>query len=173
MDAENAGLDDGCESEAVKNVCTHLPNIRVTVFAEAFVVKAVGLGSLAGLVVATEHCNTVWIADFESDEEEESFEGVETAIDVVAHEEVVGLRRVATNKEQFTEVVELAVDIADDRHWGRDHLHGRLFSENFLGLLAEDLDFAFGRVLALAELFNELVKVGEPGHRLESGTVGT
>ena len=45
-------------------------------------------------------------------QEEEGFHAVETAVDKVAHEQVVGLRAVPANLEQLDKVIELAVDVA-------------------------------------------------------------
>ena len=60
-----------------------------------------------------------------------------TPIDVVAHEEVVGVRALAPDLEELVEVVELAVDVPADGHRGRDEAHVRLGHEHFLGLEAE------------------------------------
>lgn len=47
----------------------------------------------------------------ESQQEEEGFDTVETAVHKVSHEEVVGLGDIAAYSEQFLEVVELSMDV--------------------------------------------------------------
>lgn len=69
---------------------------------------------MTGLVVTADERHAVWVADFEAEEEEEGFEGVETAVDEVAHEEVIGVWDVAPNAKELHEVVKLAVDVAAD-----------------------------------------------------------
>ena len=44
-------------------------------------------------------------------------------VDVVTHEEVVGVRRLAADLKQFHEVVKLAVNIATHCHWTFHFLH--------------------------------------------------
>ena len=63
-------------------------------------------------MIAADEGDAVGVADFEAEEEQERFEGVEATVDEVAHEEVVGVRHVAANAEEFHQVVELAVDVA-------------------------------------------------------------
>jgi hypothetical protein len=46
-----------------------LPDVRVAVLAEAFVVESVDLSDLAGFVVSSEDGNALRVADFESNEE--------------------------------------------------------------------------------------------------------
>ena len=51
-------------------------------------------------------------AYFECEEKKECLDWVETAVDEVAHEEVVRVGNIAAHFEQLLEVVELAVDVA-------------------------------------------------------------
>ena len=79
------------------------------------------LCDLSALVVATQDRNSVLEAYFQCDEQSDCLDTVVAAIDVVAHEEVVGVRGLTANLEQLAQVVELAMDVAADRH-GRTHL---------------------------------------------------
>ena len=67
----------------------------------------------------------------ERDEERDGLDRVVAAIDVVAHEEVVGVRARAADAEDLHQVVELSVNVAadDDRRAYRLHV----------GLVVEDL----------------------------------
>lgn len=51
-----------------------LPDVRVPVFAEAFVVESVDLSDLAGFVVSSEDGNALGVADFEGNKEGDGFD---------------------------------------------------------------------------------------------------
>jgi hypothetical protein len=63
--AEYLIIDKGCEV---------LPDVRVAVFAEAFVVESVHLSDLAGFVVSSEDGNALRVADFEGNKEGDGFD---------------------------------------------------------------------------------------------------
>jgi hypothetical protein len=84
VEAEDLVVDEGREGEVVEEIGEVLPDVRVAVFAQAFVIEAVDLGDLAGLVVAAEDGDSLWEADFESDEEGDGFDRVVASVDVVS-----------------------------------------------------------------------------------------
>ena len=47
MDAENSCVDDGSESEVIKNLGAVAPDINRSVFSETFVVETVNLSDLS------------------------------------------------------------------------------------------------------------------------------
>lgn len=49
-----------------------------------FVVKAIDLGDLTGLVVSANESDALWVTDFEGEKEEEGLYRVEASIDEVA-----------------------------------------------------------------------------------------
>jgi hypothetical protein len=53
--------------------------------------------------------------DFESDQEGDGLDRVVASVYVIAHEEVICVRRVAAYAEELLQVVELAMDVAADR----------------------------------------------------------
>ena len=87
-------------------------------------------------MISTDQGHSVWVSDFETQEEKERFEGVETSVNEVAcrhqlgsaiyvpigsvlekeesitHEEVVCVGDVAANAEQLHQVMELAMNIS-------------------------------------------------------------
>lgn len=69
METEDLVVNQSSERKVIEEVGEVFPDIGVTVFAEAFVVEAVDLGDLTGFVVSSEDGNTLWVADFERDEE--------------------------------------------------------------------------------------------------------
>lgn len=59
MHTQDFAVHDSCQGKEVKDLTTCLPNRRVTVLCLAFLVKAVDLGNLPGLVVAADQSNTI------------------------------------------------------------------------------------------------------------------
>ena len=57
------------------------------------------------------------VSDLESQEEADSLHAVVAAVHVVPHEEVVGVRGLATDAEQLHQVVELTMNIPADCYW--------------------------------------------------------
>ena len=65
MQAKDLVLDKCRQGQVVEQVGEELPHVGVAVFAQAFVVKAVHLRDLTGLMVAPEDCNALGIPDFQ------------------------------------------------------------------------------------------------------------
>ena len=112
VDAQCGTVNEGAKSEIVKDLSARSPYIRGVVLLHAFVVKAVDLGDLSRFVIASDEGHSVGMADLEGEEEEEGLHGVEASIYKVAEEEVIDLRTVASYFEEFTEIEELAMDVA-------------------------------------------------------------
>ena len=60
------------------------------VLSETFVIETVEFVDLSVFVVASKDGNSVFVFDFEQQDVEEGFHRVESAVDVITHEEVVG-----------------------------------------------------------------------------------
>jgi hypothetical protein len=59
VDTEDSAINDGSQSQEVKDLAAGLPDRGVPVFLLAFLVEAVYLGNLARLVVSTNECDLV------------------------------------------------------------------------------------------------------------------
>ena len=123
VEAEDVIIDHGCQRQVVKQLRELLPNVRVSVLAQAFVVEAVHLGDLTRLVVASQDGDSVLVADLERDKQSDGLDTIIPAIDVIAHEQVVCVGRLTTDLEELKQIVELAVDIAADSHRHAHLLH--------------------------------------------------
>ncbi len=123
MEAEDLVLYDGRHGQVVEQICEALPHVGVPVFSEALVVEAVNLGDLAGLVVAPEDSDSVLEPDLERNKQGDGLDGVVASVDVVAHEEVVGLWDPAPDPEELHEVQELAMDVPAYCHRNFNGLH--------------------------------------------------
>lgn len=126
MKTENLILYHCSEGKVVEQVSQVLPDIGITVFAQALVVEAVYLGDLSALVVASQNRDSFLEAHLEANEKGHSLNTIVAPIDVVAHEQVVCVWRATTNFEELHQVMELSVDIAANRHWTFHRLHVKL-----------------------------------------------
>ena len=68
-------------------------------------------------MISTQDCYSLPKADLERDEEGDSLHAVVAPVHVVPHEEVVGVRGLATDAEQLHQVVELTMNIPADCYW--------------------------------------------------------
>jgi hypothetical protein len=64
-------------------------------------------------VIPPDQLNTIRIAQLEAGEERNGLDGEEAPVDVVAQEEVVGVRRVAPYPEDLDEVVKLSAGLRE------------------------------------------------------------
>ena len=67
----------------------------------ALIIESIHSCNLPAFMVPSDECDAVREADFEAEEQHEGFEGVETPVDEVAHEEVVCVGDVAAGAEEF------------------------------------------------------------------------
>jgi len=128
MHSKDLIVDQSRKTQVVKDFRAVSPYIDRTILFETFVVKAIDLSDLSTFVVASNQCDAVRVAHLESKEEEEGFDRVEASIHKVSHEEIVGVRDIGTNLEEFHEVIELSMDVSTDCNWGVDPLNVALLS---------------------------------------------
>ena len=74
-------------------------------------------------MIAAKDGDTILKADFETDEECHGFHAVVAAINIVPHEQVVGVRTATSNLEKLHEIMELAMNITTDGYWALYRLH--------------------------------------------------
>lgn len=159
MDAEDLVVDDDAQGEKVEHVGKIMPHIGVAIFPSAFGVKAVGLGDPSRFVVAPNEMHSMRVPELETDEEGDGLYAEETPVDIVAEKQVVRIRTVSSNLEDFQHVKELSMYVTDDGN-GRRYVDDiALFHEQFLCFGAYCFDQRLGQELFAVQLFNALVEV--------------
>jgi len=149
VDAEDLSFNDGTDTEEVEHFGAVFPRVGVSVLSDRLVVETIDGSDLAGLVVSAQQRDAAWVLQLQAEEQLESLDGVVTTIDEVTHEDITCVGDFASLFEKFEQVVELAMDVTTDGHWGAHWLHVALFDEDLLDLLAEDAKVALWKDLAL------------------------
>lgn len=133
MHAKDTAVDDSSEGEVVEDLAAVAPDVRGAVLALALVEEAVHLRDLPRLVVPPDERDPVGVAHFVGEQQEESLDGVEPAVDEVAcvcavgaceygrrrrkeregrtHEEVVRVRTEPADLEELHHIPELAMNV--------------------------------------------------------------
>lgn len=83
VQAEDLIIDQGSKREVVEEVCEVLPDIRIAILSQAFVIEAVDLGNLARLVVTSKDCDALGVSDLKRNKKCYCFDGEVATIDVV------------------------------------------------------------------------------------------
>lgn len=112
VEAEDLIVDERGEGEVIEEVGEVFPNIRIAIFSKALIVEAVDLCDLTRFVIATEDRNALRVSDFESNKESDCLYGIVTSINVITHEEIVGIGVWSTNSEKLHQVMKLSVNIS-------------------------------------------------------------
>lgn len=146
-------VNQGGEGQVVEEIGEELPHVRIPVLPQTLVVEPVHLRDLSTLVVASQDRHTVSVANLQRDEEGDRLDTVVSSVDVVSHEEVVGVGRVASNSEELRQVVlqvkslarslgvaegthELTVNVSTDGDGALDGLDVRLVDQDLSSLRA-------------------------------------
>lgn len=83
VQAEDLVVNQGGERKVVEKVGKVLPDVGITILAQALIVEAVYLCDLARLVVAAQNGDAVGVSDLEGDKQSDSLDGVVSTIDIV------------------------------------------------------------------------------------------
>lgn len=101
MNTKDFIVNNGSESQVVKDVSAVSPNIDTSIFPQTLIIKAINLCNLAALVISTDESYPLGVAHFESEEEEEGLHGVEPSINKISHEQIVGNWTFSANFQQL------------------------------------------------------------------------
>lgn len=113
MHGEDLLIDNGCNGQAVEAVGERLPQLDI-VSAFAFVVEAVDTVDRGALMVSTQNEEILGILDLVRKQQADRLQGLFSAIDVVAEEEVVRFWWESAILEQAEKIVVLAMNVTAD-----------------------------------------------------------
>ena len=77
------------------NTCKIFPHVGISIFAKTLIVESINLCDLSALMVSSQDRDPGAEPDLEGDEEGDGLHAVVAPVHVVAHEQVVGVRRLA------------------------------------------------------------------------------
>ena len=101
MHAENWIVDDCCEVEIIKDFSAVLPNVEGVIFAQTFIIKAVKLSDLSGLVVASNKHYLIWISHFQSQKQLKGLNTIVSSVYIISQKNIIRVRQLPSNFEQF------------------------------------------------------------------------
>ena len=90
MKTEDLVFNLCCNRQALKEVGEHFPNEVGSVFSEALIIESVEFVDLSIFMVASEDGDSGFVLDFEQKYVEEGLDAVESSVNIVSHEEIVG-----------------------------------------------------------------------------------
>ena len=94
-------------------------------------------------MISPEDGDFVWIFDLEGEQQTDSLDTLSSSINVIAHEEIGGIRREASVFEEPEHVVVLSVNISADLYWCTDFYEHGLFHEYVFSCANESEDVIF------------------------------
>ena len=135
MQTENLIFYSRRQRQEIEQICIVFPHICIAIFAQTLIIEPINLCDLSGLVIASQDGDPVLEPHFQGHKEGNSLDWIVTSVDVVSHEEIISVRRFASNFEKFHEVVKLTMYVSAHRDWAFDRLHITLIGKNFFRLL--------------------------------------
>jgi hypothetical protein len=99
VDRKNLAINNSRQTHIIKQLTAIPPHICTSKLSHALIIEPIDLRDLPNLMVSSDQGNPVGIANFEGEKEKKGLDTVESTIDKVAHEEVVGGGTVAAYSE--------------------------------------------------------------------------
>lgn len=85
MDTEHSSVDNSPQCQIIKHLAAIPPDVCASVLARALVVKAIHLCDLPRLMVPSDECDAIRVANLVCEEEQEGLYAVEPSIDKVTY----------------------------------------------------------------------------------------
>ena len=125
VNAEDLASNNSSDRETVECIHESLPDLDIAP-ALALIVETVDPGNVGAFVVAAEQEEVLGVLELVAHQKQDGLERLLSTINIVAKEEVVGVRREAAHLEHANQVSILAVDIADNLDGRIQFQEGRL-----------------------------------------------
>ena len=100
-------------------------------------------------MVSSKDRDSVWISYLQCDEKSHCLNRVITSIHVVAHEEIVVIRQLTSDLEEFLQVIELTMDVSTNGDGSSYWLHVALVHKDLFCFVAQSLDAILRQRFAL------------------------
>ena len=136
-----------------------LPNICISIFSQALIVKSIYLCDLFAFVISSKQCDPGWISDLKTNHKRDGLNRIIASVHIISHEEIIILWQLTTNSEQFNQIMELAVDVTTYGHWSTYWFHIFFVNQNLLCFFTQSLNTVFWQWLALHQTFNFCIKI--------------
>lgn len=94
-------FNEGGEREVIEQVCKEPPDVRIPVLAQTLVIEPIHLRNLPRFMVPAQDGYAIAVTQFEGNEEGDGLNRVVPSVYIVAHKEIIRVRRVAADAEQF------------------------------------------------------------------------
>lgn len=159
VDAKDLLLNEGAQTEIVEDFGAVSPDIDGAILAQTFVIKAIDLSDLSRFVVSANQGDSVRIADLECQKQQKGLDAVESSINKIAHEEIVGVGHIAADFEKFFQVEKLAVNIATNRDGCKHALDVAFLDENLPRFVAQRFHLAFFDDFTSPQLLNLSIQI--------------
>lgn len=105
VEAKDGVVNRRSQWQVIKQVSEMLPDVCVSVLAQALVVKAIHLRDLPGFVVSAEDRDPLPVSNFQRNQQRRGLDRVVASVDVVSHKQVVGVRRGPTDAKELQEIL--------------------------------------------------------------------
>eukprot|EP00961_Rhodomonas_salina_P141379 1903451-Rhodomonas_salina.2 len=159
VDAEDLAFDQRREREVVEHFCAVSPHVHRAILAQALVIEPIHLRDLPALVVSADQRDAVRVPHLEGQQQKECLYAVKAAVNEISHEQIVCVRAIASDIEQFLQIKELSVDVAAYCDRCIYVLHVAFLHQNLTRLRAQTFHLRLLDVLAALELLNLAIQI--------------
>ena len=159
MHTEQLTIHQRTQGKTVEHLHTRFPHRRSAILLHTLVIETIYLRDLTAFVVATEKRDAIGIANLQGQQQKERFHAEMTSVDIITQKQVVCIRTVTSNREQFQHIIELAVNVSANLQLTRNtQSYGdrsvnfqniTLLHQNLLRLTTQRNHFLLGNQLAL------------------------
>ena len=151
VNAENLLLDDRRDWEPLENLQELLPQLTTSIALSALGLESVIDGREAALVIAAEHEHTVWVLDLIAEEQAADLNALVSAVHVVSQEQESCLGWILGGVKKAEQIMELAVDVANNCEGRSDLKECRLGFKEALNTDAEFFNLFHLEICSLPE----------------------
>jgi len=138
MDTEDFTFDNGTNTKIVEDLCAVLPRVSISVLSNCLIVEPIDGCDLSGLVITSKESDVSWVFHLKAQKKLESFDGVESSINKISHENVFGIGNLTTFVKDLKKIMKLSMDISTDSNRSLNGLDVAFFNENFFYFLTKN-----------------------------------